>query len=316
MKIKNTKRKANIVITLLIVISVAIFLQITGCSDISSPTLEPEPTVISTSTTVSIDTALPATPTELVLPTPTPSPPEILDRDTIRMVLIPGGEFVMGSDTGEEDEKPAHSISLEPFYMDVFEITNGLYKACVDSGNCSEPRHENKGGYTVNWFKLPKFENHPVVFVDWNQAKDYCEWRGGDLPSEAQWEKAARGSSVDKIYPWGDAAPICQQGAENGAKYDDDDKCNDTGTESVGSYSPNGYGLYDMAGNAWEWTGNWYDAYPGNTEHDFDFGNTYRVVRGGSWNGNASYLEVSERHRFHPNNHLSYISFRCVRLSP
>lgn len=201
---------------------------------------------------------------------------------------------------------------MDAFYMDVYEVTNARYKACVDAGGCTAPGLSNS--YTRDsYYGDAQYADYPVIYVEWNQATAYCEWRGARLPSEAEWEKAARGGLEGKQYPWGDEAPVCDKNASNGAKFDDDAGCNDTDTEAVGSYAPNGYGLYDMAGNVWEWVDDWYDAYPGNTVADSSFGKTYRVLRGGSWYNSPYNLRVSFRFRYTPDGWLSVNGIRCAR---
>jgi len=239
----------------------------------------------------------------------TPLPTEITDSKGVTMRLVPAGEFTMGSDNHWDNEKPAHKVSLDDFYMDVYEVTNALYKDCVEIGPCTAPSKTNS--YTRgNYYGNPEFDNYPVIHVDWNQANTYCEWRGARLPTEAEWEKAARGGLEGKLYPWGDDAPVCSAGATNGANFRE---CSPRDTSPVGSYAANRYGLYDMAGNVWEWVDDWYAAYPGNTVSDSSYGTTYRVLRGGSWIYNPNLLRVSYRVRFIPSFRNDFIGFRCSR---
>lgn len=280
----------------------------------STLTIETTPIAESTPTTESIPTAE-STPASL------PSPPEITEKGAT-MVLIPAGPFSMGSDNGDSDEKPAHIVDLPAFYIDKYEVTNAHYKACVEAGGCSKP------GDTAR-YNDSQYANHPVVTVDWNQARVYCEWRGKEtdgktrLPSEAEWEKAAGWDEKNQtkyIYPWGNdfkgsAANFC----DKNCAFDWSNKDYDDGyaeTAPVGSYefgkSP--YGVYDMAGNVWEWVADWYDVYPGGDPGvSSAFGQTYRVLRGGSWNNSPYYLRVSDRYRVIPSLRYYDLGFRCSR---
>ncbi len=227
------------------------------------------------------------------------------------MCLVPSGKFTMGSDnlypndSNSGDEGPAHTVFLDAFYIDKYDVTNALYKNCVDAGGCSLPGDITK-------YNDPQYANHPVVYVDWNQAATYCAWRGPStglgqarLPGEAEWEKAARGSNGN-IYPWGNDTPN-KDLANYGQNVGD--------TTAVGSYesgkSP--FGVYDMAGNVWEWVADWYAAYPGNTVSSPDYGTTYRVLRGGSWDYDFGYMRVSYRDWGHPDFRNNNIGFRCAR---
>jgi formylglycine-generating enzyme required for sulfatase activity len=225
---------------------------------------------------------------------PSSEPGEITDAKGARMVLIPAGEFTMGSRDAKaafaecqaldpscdqswfEDELTPHSVTLDAFYMDVYEVTNGQYAACVDSGICQPPMDtisDSRSSYYGN----PAFDDYPVIFVNWNMAKAYCEWREGRLPTEAEWEKAARGTD-ERTYPWGEAID------DSDANYNN----NIGDTSRVGSYATKSpYGLYDMAGNVWEWVADYYsDTYYSNSPSRNPPGpesGTERVLRGGSW---------------------------------
>jgi formylglycine-generating enzyme required for sulfatase activity len=211
-----------------------------------------------------------------------------------------------------EDHKPAHKVTLDAFYIDQYEVTNVRYSECVDLGKCVPPAH-NELYDRDSYYDNQEFENYPVVFVSWEMADKYCSWRNARLPSEAEWEKAARGGLEGAPYPWGDESPVCRIGAFNGAKFDDEDLCPDTNTEQVGSYGANGYGLYDMAGNVWEWTADWYDVYPGgDPAASSDFGEKFRVIRGGSWLFDRGALEVNFRGT-DVQESGDHFGFRCVR---
>jgi len=239
---------------------------------------------------------------------PTTLPEDFTDQYGVQMKLIPAGEFQMGRESGESDEKPVHAVYLDAFYMDVYEATNARFALCVEGGVCEKPGCDTYGNST--------YDDHPVVCVDWEQARKYCEWRGARLPTEAEWEKAARGGLEGKLYPWGDESPVCEKGATNGAKFDDDAGCNATGTEPVGSYSANGYGLFDMAGNVWEWVWDWYsETYYSSSLSKNPSGpesGSYRVLRGGSWYKYWLVVRAAYRHYITPSNRTGDIGFRCA----
>jgi len=247
----------------------------------------------------------------------------ITDDHGATMALVPAGPFEMGSLNGDADEQPVHTVKLDAFYMDQYEVTNGQYAVCVEQGVCDPVTDSTAGpaSYTrAVYFGNPAYADYPVIYASWHDAQDYCAWRGGArLPTEAEWEKAARGGMEGKTYPWGDQPPVCEAGAVNGAKFDDDGGCNDTDTEQVGVYSANGYGLYDMVGNVWEWVSDFYDEnyyadsptkYPSGPEDG-----SSPVIRGGTWGNNADHIRISDRRYHDSNSGALYSGFRCARDS-
>ncbi len=241
------------------------------------------------------------------------------------MVLVPAGQFEMGSLNGDDDEQPVHTVMLDAFYIDQYQVTNSQYALCVDLGICDPVTDTTAGPASYSravYFGNPVYADYPVIYASWYDAKDYCEWRGGArLPTEAEWEKAARGGLESKTYPWGDQSPLCEAGAKNGAKFDDDKGCNDTDTEQVGSYSANGYGLYDMVGNVWEWVSDFYDEnYYANSPTNNPSGpedGSSPVIRGGTWTNNADYIRISDRRYHDPKSGSLTSGFRCARdVSP
>lgn len=172
------------------------------------------------------------------------------------MVFIPAGEFIMGSEV-YEGEKPVHTVFLDAYFIDKYEVINAHYKKCVDAGACYPPDE-------TKYYDAPELVNHPVVYMTWEHAESYCAWAGKRLPTEAEWEKAARGEN-GTVYPWGNSwdGNTCNSGNYNGPLTGKMAKMSEgRGTLPVGSLagcvSP--FGAYDMAGNVWEWVSDWYDA--------------------------------------------------------
>ena len=236
-----------------------------------------------------------STPSETVNPTATPLSTEITDDLGVEMVLVPAGEFTMGGDPNEtlarcQDERndcnrdetigPIHQVFLDAFYMDKHEVTNALYNDCVNEGICQQPIKTSSHTHS-DYFENPEYGDYPVIYVDWNMANTFCEWRDARLPTEAEWEKAARGTD-GRTFPWGEGKPGCDYA--NLAQI-----CKDGDTSRVGDFvrdvSP--YGAYDMAGNIQEWVADWYSEYyyeisPKENPFGPEVGQE-RVVRGGGW---------------------------------
>lgn len=236
--------------------------------------------------------------------------------DGAEMVYVPAGEFLMGSedDDAENDESPEHTVYLDAYWIYQTEVTNAQYRQCVDEGECDVPS-------VVDQFNNPDFDDHPVVYVSWFDADTYCQWVGGRLPTEAEWEKAARGTDGRK-FPWGDTGVTGEKAnyCDVNCEYEWLDTSQDDGykrTAPVGSY-PNGaspYGALDMAGNVMEWVGDWYDGdyygqSPSTNPQGPDSGE-YRMLRGGSWFSNEWLLRASNRYGFVPGSGAS--GFRCFR---
>jgi len=236
--------------------------------------------------------------------TPTPGIGSTFDSRGVTMMYVPAGEFTMGSDT-YDDEKPIHSVNLDAYYIDKFEVTNAKYAECVDAGVCDSPKQS--ASYTrTAYYSNPEFDNYPVIYVSWDMAKTYCEWRGGRLPTEAEWEKAARGLD-GRTYPWGEDIS-CDKLNYNNCKGD---------TTKVGSYAAgvSPYGLYDMAGNVWEWTSSLYKPYPYTTNdgREDSLSSNSRALRGGSWVSGDDVVRSAVRYNLAPDYILNFIGFRCAR---
>ena len=254
----------------------------------------------------------------------------IVGQDGAEMMLIPAGEFQMGSNDGYDDEKPVHSVYVDAFYMDKYEVTNAQFKKFVDANRQWQKAHiEGRfyhGNYLGHWNgnNYPSEKgNHPVTYVGWYAAMAYAKWAGKRLPTEAEWEYAARGGLKGKKYPHGNTI------TSRDANYDG----NVGTTTAVESYAANGYGLYDMAGNVWEWcldayNGDFYSVSPRNNPllgansvawlvNNFTNVKSYRVLRGGSWLLSAQLVRVANRLYASPSPPDFTIGFRCARtVSP
>lgn len=253
------------------------------------------------------DTSMPPTNTPeppTAIPTPTLGIGSFIEPNGVKMMYVPAGEFTMGSES-YDDEKPIHPVTLDAFWIDQFEVTNAAYKRCVDAGVCDPPK-QTKSYTRASYYGNSQYDDYPVIYVDWNMANKYCQWRGDRLPTEAEWEKAARGADDKRTYPWGEGID-CNKANYNSSCVGD--------TSKVGSYesgkSP--YEIYDMTGNVWEWVSDWYNAYPGNTISDSDYGTKYRVLRGGSWNVVGDDARASNRGGDYPAYTYDVVGFRCSR---
>ncbi|MFZ5858017.1 MAG: SUMF1/EgtB/PvdO family nonheme iron enzyme [Chloroflexota bacterium] len=289
---------------------------ITGIIDVGGKPLQASlPTSMTDSVSVGVPTDnlfLPSEPPPpTIVPTNTPLPIEITDKKGVSMRLVPAGTFVMGSENGNADEKPVRQVSLNVYYIDTYEVTNALYEACINEGVCTPP-YDNSSIIQANYFGNSLYDRYPVVKVNWFQAKRFCEWRDARLPSEAEWEKAARGTD-GRTYPWGekiDCSYANYWGIDKGCVGD---------TTEVGSYergiSP--YGLYDMAGNVWEWVADWYSdtfyLYSPFENPVGPSGGQNKILRGGSWNRDEFNVRVSIRAQFDPNKTHNY-GIRCARF--
>jgi serine/threonine-protein kinase len=251
----------------------------------------------------------------LITEAPTEEPvllDEIVDAKGVIMRLVPAGEFTMGSDNGDADEQPVHQVYLENYYIDKYEVTNALYQVCVSTGVCKPPLYFSTYS-SSSYYDNAQYDDYPVIHVNWYQAKTYCDWRGARLPTEAEWEKAARGVDA-RTYPWGEDIECTTTNlrANFGSCI--------TVMAAVGSY-PNGqspYGLYDMAGNAAEWVSSLYKPYPftSNDGRESPTASGARSVRGGSWWNGISGWNVRSSGRWEysdPSFSSEYIGFRCAR---
>jgi eukaryotic-like serine/threonine-protein kinase len=215
--------------------------------------------------------------------------------DGMIQMYVPAGKFQMGGfdNDAQADERPTHDVNLNAFWMDKLEVTNGMYQICVKNGACTAPR-DVKSATHASYYDNPDFADFPVIFVNWQDAANYCQWAGRRLPTEAEWEYAARGSTDTRRMPWGDQSPDDTRTNYNYQAKD---------TVRVGSF-PKGaspFGVLDMAGNVWEWVQDFYSAdYYNQTGDQSPIGpkgkdGGRKVMRGGSWADGFKELRVSNR---------------------
>jgi hypothetical protein len=255
-------------------------------------------------------------------------------KDGMKMVFVPAGEFIMGSDDKDPkalpDEKPQHKVYLDAFWIDQTEVTNGMYALCVEARICNAPVKSSL--YTQpDYYGNPEYANYPVINVNWNQAAQYCFWAGRRLPTEAEWEKTARGSE-GWIYAWGNEVPtgVLLNFCDKNCELDWKDESVDDGygaTSPVGSY-PEGaslYGALDMAGNVSEWIADWIDkvnipnsAYYASSPYENPQGpetGTLKGIRGGAWRWTVEKARATARDRNVPHYYYDSTGFRCA-VSP
>lgn len=282
----------------------------------------------------------PAVPTKSATSVPAQASPPTdvtFESDPAVRVLIPAGAFTMGS--GQEtalnecdkyftgcnrqewylNEGPVHDVTLDAYFMDIYEVTNGQYQECISAGGCTPPSR-NGSASRSSYFDNPEFREYPVIWVTWEQAKTYCAWHGARLPTEAEWEKAARGTDA-RLYPWGNSfeageGNFCDVKCRlQWANMNFDDGFEDT--SPVGSF-PSGispFGLHDMGGNVNEWVADWYDAEyyavsPVANPTGPDSGSSH-VIRGGSFHTPGQGLRTTARPLSEPS--ADYIGFRCAK---
>jgi serine/threonine-protein kinase len=284
------------------------------CVIASNPLPTPEATgAASMPTATSVppaDTPVPPTRTPTRDPSIPPSNPSLHDTwfrtaDGMETVYVPGGTFQMGFTGGFPDGQPVHTVTLEAFWIDRTEVTNSQYAHCVADGACGLP--DQLGSWTRDsYYSDDEFDEYPVTRMNWYDADTYCQWAGGRLPTEAEWEYAARGPD-GHIYPWGDDPP-------------DDTLLNyyyNVGdTTEVGAY-PDGaswVGAMDMAGNVWEWVADWYGPYPAEEQTDPKGPETgsEKVLRGGSWSFIDVFVHTAFRWYAIPDAGTANDGFRCV----
>ena len=235
---------------------------------------------------------------------------EMIGKDRAPMVLVPAGDFMMGSPTGRSDEQPPHRVYLDAFYMDKFEVTVSRYGRFIESEDLDPP---------FMWTEARKGRQgeKPVIGVDWFEAAAYCRWAGKRLPTEAEWEKAARGTD-ERMYPWGNEAPTPSHANFGHEKWQGYSTLASVGSLEHGK-SP--FGIYDLAGNVWEWVADRYDetyyqkSRPGRNPKGPPNG-PLRALRGGAWDSDAPVLRSANRNGYVPSARRNDIGFRCAQSGP
>jgi len=261
--------------------------------------------------------------TDTPVPPQTENPPSITDDFGFPMVLVTAGPFLLGAAKEDPDEKPVVEVTLKGFYIDQFEVSNAGYQKCVDLGVCDPPQQFDAQTRS-NYYGTSEFANYPVIHVSWEDAAAFCAWRGARLPTEAEWEKAARGPSGWK-YPWGNEFDPSRSNYCGGSAIcpnDVDDGYEDTAPVDAFVSGASPYGAYQMAGNVNEWVADWYDKnYYASLEDGVENplgpeNGQERVIRGGSFGLNAQKLRASNRGFADPLQSSEYDGFRCASDLP
>jgi len=232
-----------------------------------------------------------------------------LGADPNPMVVIPAGRFIRGTNDRLPDEGPQHTVNVAAFKIDVYEVTNLQYKTFIDATGRRSPDH-----FRNRTFPAGKTD-HPVTFVTWNDAADYCEWAGKRLPSDVEWEKAARGTD-GRFFPWGNEFDVRK--ANTPVRWLALKQTGDTTPVGAFQAGASPYGVYDVTGNVWEWTASWYQPYPGNKTASEAYGERYKTLKGGSWFDCSFYkcglsAPVYNRAFFARKTKNDTIGFRCAK---
>ena len=278
--------------------------QFTDLASTQPPDPTQETAVMKSATSTEKPTASPATQPTLAPDQYSLGDSQVRESDAMLMVYVPAGEFSMGYPGGGDTKRlPIHTVVLDGFWIDKFEISFGQYNLCVVAGHCKPSTYADFSPFNE--------DNRPVIGVNWFQAEAYCDWAGGQLPTEAQWEYAARGPTNLK-YPWGEQEPDCML-----ANYGGWEGC--VGSTSVVGSFPAGaswVGALDMGGNVYEWTADWDYSYSAqkvfNPSGPAD--GERKVMRGGSWTDFGENLLAAQRMRFVPTDYADTVGFRCVAL--
>src|SRR5579859_4991700 len=295
-------------------VAVALATSTAAPSQTSAPTSGAASPLAPSATAPATPTQHAATASPAASATPLAGAVRVSGADHMAQVYVPAGQFTMGNDQGKPDQRPAHVINLSAYWMDRTDVTNAMYAACVAAGACSPPQ-QARSISRPSYFGNADFAGFPVLFVSWTQAQTYCAWAGRRLPTEAEWEKAARGTD-QRLYPWGNAAPDPQRLNFGPSGLGD--------TVAVGQY-PTGaspYGALDMAGNAWQWVADFYDPnYYAASPADNPTGpaktgcpqGDCRVLRGGAWDSRDDQVTTTTRLFYGPNDTRDAFTIRCAQ---
>ncbi len=234
---------------------------------------------------------------------------EIRARDNAPMVLIPGGTFTMGAANGAIDERPVHDVTLSPYWIDIYEISNAQYALCVADSGCTEPR-EAKSFRQAEYYGNPEFDNYPVIYVDWNQAAEYCEWAGARLLTEAEWEYAAKGPDGN-AFPWGSTFDAKKLNYSGSGTYD-------TAAVDATPLDVSQFGVYNLGGNVTEWVQdryqeNWYSVTDQPTDPTGPENGRYYVIRGSSSQFGENNARTADRNFAQGTSYNLDRGFRCAR---
>jgi formylglycine-generating enzyme required for sulfatase activity len=280
-----------------------LLIGLSACAPAPQPTLSPTLTIMPATETLA------DTPTPSLTPTPTLGigTSQVAAADGMLLLYVPEGPFTMGTDEGYSNEGPLHTVTLPAFWVDRTEVTNGMYALCVQAGAC-EPPIRKTSNLIDYYYGFDGYVDYPVVWISWQNAANYCAWAGRRLPTEAEWEKAARGTD-GRSFPWGASMPD-----ETLVNFD----YNLKDVSQVGAY-PTGaspYGALDMAGNVQEWTADWYDEAYYAVSPEIDptgpESGSHRVTRGGAFTSNDRAVQTTHRFLDLPEKPSFDIGFRCV----
>ncbi len=264
--------------------------------------------------------------TSSVEPTELPYFTRINPNDQAVLVVIPAGKFTMGSNSEVDPyfwgaESPRHEVILDEYMIYQTEVTNAMYQRCATEKKCPLP-NQYKNRLIDDYYSNPQYANYPVIYVNWVSAQSYCQWAGGRLPTEAEWEKAARGDQDSRLFPWGNTAALASQAnfCDSTCAQTQEDRTKNDGfqnTASVGSFplgaSP--FGVLDMAGNVWEWVSDWFQPTYSSKSVENPIGpasSKYKTIRGGSWNNPSAGVRIVQRDGVKPDLSLDTLGFRCV----